>query len=466
VNREGFPIDHDFPQLAIASDPALMREVFRSHLQPLTSPAYRIEECQLWRFRYRPGTRCILQYTLRLVEPATGREQSQWVTGLIYGEERAGRSARKFRAAEAGSEVPETFRTFAPVSFIPDLKMMVQVYPYDRRLPTLPLVLGGTPPELEREILGAFGPGDWRAEAWESEPMRYRAGLAAVVRYDVRAREAATGRSEERRFYAKVYRDEEAGERTYYVLRELWERGESGDGFTVGRPLAYLGELNTLVQEGSMGTSLEQLLIEGRETDEMVRRVARAVAAFNQDGITAPRLRLLEDQVSASKKVGRLLQWACPHLRDEVEAIVGAVAAGLRQAPVGPTHRDLKADHFLLDGDQLALLDLDSLVAADPVLDPATFLAQLESMPYRFPVTHDRLRAVAEAFAEEYFAHAPRAWRSRLPLQYADAALHVAVGFFRRQEPRWPETIAVLVEKACAALAGKSWRWETETCCR
>jgi hypothetical protein len=105
-------------------------------------------------------------------------------------------------------------------------------------------------------------------------------------------------------------------------------------------------------------------------------------------------------------------------------------------------------------------------VAADPVLDPATFLAQLESMPYRFPVTHDRLRAVAEAFAEEYFAHAPRAWRSRLPLQYADAALHVAVGFFRRQEPRWPETIAVLVEKACAALAGKTWRMETETCRR
>src|SRR5262249_46244544 len=149
--------------------------------------------------------------------------------------------------------------------------------------------------------------------------------------------------------------------------------------FSVGRPLAYVSELSTLLQEGSTGTSLEQLLIEGRATEEVVRRVARGVAAFNQDGITAPRLRLVEDQLSALKKVGRLLQWACPHLRDELEAIVGAVAAGLRQAPVGPTHRDLKADHFLLDGDRMALLDLDSLVAADPVLDPATFLAQLES---------------------------------------------------------------------------------------
>jgi hypothetical protein len=290
--------------------------------------------------------------------------------------------------------------------------------------------------------------------------MRYRAALAAVVRYVVQAREAATGRSEERTFYAKVYRGDEAGERTYYVLQELWERGQNGRGFTVGRPIAYLDGLSTLLQEGSPGTSLEQLLLEGCETEEEVRRVARAVAAFNQDGISAPRLRLLEDQVSALKKLGRLLKWACPHLGDEVDAIVGAVATGLRQAPVGPTHRDLKADHFLLDGDRLALLDLDSLVAADPVLDPATFLAQLESMPYRFPVPHDRLQAVAETFAEEYFAHVPRAWRARLPLQYADAALHVAVGFFRRQEPRWPETVAVLVEKACAALAGKTWRLE------
>ena len=43
------------------------------------------------------------------------------------------------------------------------------------------------------------------------------------------------------------------------------------------------------------------------------------------------------------------------------------------------------------------------------------------------------------------------------PVHYADAALHVAVGFFRRQERRWPETVAALVAQAGDALAGQVW---------
>ena len=31
VFAEGFPVDPDFPQLKVASDPQLMLEVFRSH---------------------------------------------------------------------------------------------------------------------------------------------------------------------------------------------------------------------------------------------------------------------------------------------------------------------------------------------------------------------------------------------------------------------------------------------------
>jgi hypothetical protein len=51
----------------------------------------------------------------------------------------------------------------------------------------------------------------------------------------------------------------------------------------------------------------------------------------------------------------------------------------------------------------------------------------------------------------------PRAWRCRLPLHYAGAALKEAVGFFRRQEPEWPETIAALVEEARNSLVGRIW---------
>src|SRR6266513_1516845 len=82
-----FPDDPDFPQLKVASDPGRMLEVFRSHLKPVSGKACQIRRCTPFRFRYRQSTsRCVLQYTLRVVEPGTGRQWDQWVTGLVYAE--------------------------------------------------------------------------------------------------------------------------------------------------------------------------------------------------------------------------------------------------------------------------------------------------------------------------------------------------------------------------------------------
>src|SRR2546428_12978149 len=86
TNLEAFPADPALPQLAIASDPGRMCAVFRQYLRPLAGRAYDIQDCVLWRLRYRRARRCILQYKLRLVEPRTGREQNQWVTGVIDAE--------------------------------------------------------------------------------------------------------------------------------------------------------------------------------------------------------------------------------------------------------------------------------------------------------------------------------------------------------------------------------------------
>ena len=458
MSLKAFPEDSGLPELKIASNPGLMREVFQRHLRPLTREGYHIQDCLLSRVRYRQNSRCVLQYTLRIVEPRTGRERSQWVTGLIYAQNRAKRIWKKLRAADPGRDFPEASRTFEPVSFIPDLRMLVQVFPYDRRLPTLPVLMAGPPPDLEPLLLTRFGPGDWRAEVWNIELIRYRAQLGAVLRYAVQARDAATGRKEERRFFLKVYRKEEGGERTFQVLQALWEKADSaGEGFTVVKPIAYMSDLHALIMEEAPGASLEEVILHGRDTVAAVRKVARALAVFNQDEVVTTRRHFRGDEISDVKRAGALLQWACPQLSPEVGAIVGAITVGLEETRAGPTHRDLKPDHILLDGDRLALLDLDSFAEADPVLDVASLLARLAGMPSRFSLPPDRVRMATRAFAEEYFANVPRAWRRRLPLHYAGAALKVAVGFFLRQEPGWPEKVGALVEEARDALAGRVW---------
>src|SRR3712207_1010153 len=336
--------------------------------------------------------------------------------------------------------------------------MLVQVFPYDRRLPALPLLAAGPPPELEPLLLTRFGPGDWRVEAWNVEPVRYRDQGGAVLRYTAKARNTATGGRREKSFYAKVYRHEK-GRQTYQTLRALWSQASAREeGFTVVRPVAYLSDLRALILEEAPGTPLDEILLRDRGTTGAVRRVAQALAAFNQgDAPATTRRHLLADQVALLEWAGRVVGWACPHLRPEVEFIIKGVLAGLEEVPLRPTHRDLKPDHIFLDGDRTTFIDLDSFAKADPVLDPAQLLARLATMPALSAIPRQRARTAAREFAEEYFAHVPRAWHDMLPFHYAGAVLKVSVGFFRRQEPDWPGKIATLLEEAKASLPGRVW---------
>src|SRR5437016_11588705 len=122
VCRVVLPHVPDSPQLATATDPGLMLEQFRTHIRPATGTVYHILDCAPFRFRCRQSTsRCVLQYTLRLAEPSTGREWNQWATGLVYAEKgEAERLWREKEAADPRREIPESWLTFEPVGFIPE----------------------------------------------------------------------------------------------------------------------------------------------------------------------------------------------------------------------------------------------------------------------------------------------------------------------------------------------------------
>jgi Phosphotransferase enzyme family len=456
VSVGSFAADPAFPQLEIATDAALMKQTFRTHLRPVGGKVYDIDDCRLVRLRYRQDSRCFLLYTLRLFEPDTGHERDVQVTGLLYAQkDKAEQTWRKLKATDPRQKIPHAWLTFEPVSFVPELEMLVQVFPYDHRLPTLPHLAAGPPPELEPVLLGRFGSGEWRVEAWNIEPVRYRE-QGAVLRYTAKARNAATGAATERRFYAKVYRHEK-GDQTYQTLCALWRRTSTREGFSVVRPLAYLSELRALILEEAAGRPLDDILLGEGETTGAVRRVARALAAFNQgDAPPTTQRHLLANEVIVLERAGRVLGQACPHLRVEVESIIEGVLAGLEEVPLGPTHRHLSPDHIFVDGERTIFIDLDAFAKADPVLDPAHLLARL-AMPALFPVPREETHTAVREFAEEYFSHVPGGWQERLPFHYAGILLKKAHGFFRRQAPDWPERIETLLEEARASLAGRVW---------
>src|SRR5437879_1490037 len=298
---EGFPFDPDFPQLPIATNPDLMLDIFRAKLKPVADRTYEIQDCKPFRFRCRQSkSRHVLQYNLRIADPSTGRRWNQPVTGVLYADEsKAERRWREMQAKDPRRGIPSEWLTFEPVSILPGLRMLVQIFPYDRRLRTLGPVMGDATRCVDPLLLDRLGPGEWEVEERTIETARYRTERGAVLRYMIRARDVRSARRETLACYLKVYRNEHGAE-TWQFLQSM--SGRAGGGpppYDVIRPIAYLREHRTLVIEEAPGSSLSRLLLRAADPSEAVRPAARALAAFHQDDVPATRHARLRDGFKA-----------------------------------------------------------------------------------------------------------------------------------------------------------------------
>jgi hypothetical protein len=435
VSVHAFPADPRLPEFEIACDPRRMAALLRRHLRPRAG--VRIEGCALEEFRHRPEKRSVLRYRLAL---SGTRQRRAWVTGALYPPERAPGRARALadKMASAPAAGPGWEGPFDPVAFLPEVGMVVQVYPFDRRLAALPLLADGPTPELAAMLARAAGVERSGGHRWSSERVRYRPELCAVFRYSLDAGGAV------HRFYLKLYSQSGAapGER----------RGGARIGpFAVPRVVAELPELGALALSEVPGTPLDRLLADG-EGVPAARVVGAALAAFNLDTTPPERRLTAADARSGIERSQRMLEWARPDLAPAVAGVAERAGAGLVDGPVFATHGDLKLDHVLLDDGRPALVDMDSCAAADPVLDPATLLARMFAAPFEHPVGREPVRAAMDAFADAYFATVPAGWRERLGPHYAGALLEVGVSLFRRQVPGWAGAVAALVDEAARAV--------------
>lgn len=446
---EQFPTDSKLPGLAAALNPEFMADILRRHIWGGTAGAVSIDACRIIGLRYRPRIRCVLQYAVTLRDRLSAQSRRQWVTGVLYGQE--GRGARLAQRADVPRELQSDG---APsVAFIPELQMLVSLFPYDRKLPHARTLVSGRPASLHAAILGAFGQGTWTIDEWIVEPLRYREHLSLVVRYDIRARQASTGLRETKTFYLKAYPDVAQSRHAYDRLwrLSLYASAHLPD-VRIDPPVACLDDLQALLLEGSSGEPLRELLDGGPEEKVMpaVRGAARALAKFNQSAAPVDRNLTAAQYLGSLQRPAALLRCACPHLAAELTTVLTRAAQHIDNTDPHPTHRDMKPEHVLLQGESLAFIDLDSCVAADPLLDVALMLARLAAL--RTPDNAVPVTQAAAVFREEYFRHVPLSWQRRLRAYYATSLVEVAAGIFHRQEDGWAERATVLVREGAAVI--------------
>jgi hypothetical protein len=452
IEGRTFPEHPHFPQLKTACHPGLMLDLFHKHLEASPETPWHYDECLPVRFRWRSdGAHCVLQYELRSTANGNGHPPQLWVTVTCYPElEDVEQAWTSQTNAGTTRPIPEKLPTFEPLNLIPELRMLAQVFPYDRLLPHLTAIASGPWPELQTKLLASFGPGRWEVERQTVEPLRYLAEDSAVFRYTLQAHDAKSSQTETKRFYAKAYRTR-YGEQIGQMLQQIqMNKGTVREDFSIVEPLFYCTERRCLVLAEAPGCSLQDLLLSNSEEDSLkfVRRVARALAAFNRIDLKPAVGHSAKQQIDFLVKAADLLRWACPTSASAIEHIVQKVRAGLRDVPHAPIHWDLKTDHIFLDHDRVTFVDLDTFSMGDPARDPAHLAAHITCRIDVPDMPRSLARAAARALVDEYFSQVPKSWRAQSELQYLIAVVEGACGLFKRQETRWAERVIAALREA------------------
>jgi hypothetical protein len=331
-----------------------------------------------------------------------------------------------------------------PLSFVPELQLLIQVFPFDYRLPGLRRLTHDPPDGVVSIITNQFGPGEWRIENWDAETVRYHVDMRAMVRLDVRAVERTSQQSSDIRLYAKVYAEAEAGAEAFTIQERLWQyAAENAVPFNVAQPIGWFPDLQTLLLGDVSGTSLLDVLRQRDESLPALDKTSQAFAALHQLPLVdflAERSREVRDEDARLDRLGGAIIEAAPDLAPLVNEVIAAIRANPGDPVLGPTHFDLKPGHILLDDHHVALLDFDKLKAADPLVDVASFAVNLGKVRGGNRRQPGKAQATIDAFLADYFSRVPDDWSARFPACYATALLAEAVNSGRGQRGRGQRT--------------------------
>ncbi|KAB7746395.1 phosphotransferase [Nostocoides sp. F2B08] len=255
----------------------------------------------------------------------------------------------------------------------PDI--ILSPYPDDPGLPGLSCA--ESPECLARSMGRGYLDGPVPVTRVESRLLRYRPGRRAT--FAVRARLGDPVGEDTCRLVAKVYHDPAKAAAVVGEGRELAAQSPAAP-LVLARVLAHDPERAIVLQEHLPGRILTLDLDAAPTTQVMaeLESAACALAAFHGLSVSSGRHRPLEREL-------RRFETRAAGVRS-VDAHTGAALLDLADRLLGLprpdrttslVHGDCKPAQFLLDGSQVALLDLDHCGLADPAYDVGNFVASL-----------------------------------------------------------------------------------------
>jgi hypothetical protein len=370
VHEQSIP---ESEQVAIALHPGtigpLLEQLFRLETgmtegqNGATDTKSRPLECRILDAKYEPGSYCRILYQLG--------------DDLVIG-------TYKWEGDE--SQIPETTRV------IPSLGMQVYRFPNDPALPTLTKVLDSrnVSAALE-ETLPEFQNHAARILRCEVKPLRFRPERRCTMRLNLWLRENESGEIYKRVLYGKIYHDLEKAGNVYQQMLSLSDTVSAQDGrVSFATAAAFLPDLAMVLQDPIEGVPLDSMI--SCDTAACDPRgfagtlaAASALAAFHASGLVGGKTRSIKAELARFKKRGARIGQINPELGNNIIKLADALSTWLDTldqwgATTCMVHGDCKPAQFLIQDQQIALLDFDHCGMADPAVDVGTFLATLQQM--------------------------------------------------------------------------------------
>jgi hypothetical protein len=360
--------------------------------------------------------------------------------------------------------------------YLPELRVSLEPAPSDAALPSLPIL---TDPDRARTLLEqcirAAAPNyhDIRIESCMPKIMRYTPGSRCTVLYRLQYPVGlAEGRDWPEMVVAKTYKGGK-GKHAYAGMRALWESPfRQTGGVTLAEPLAYLPDLNVLVQGPIREEQTLQELIASsvhagtpeaqNELYSFIRMTASSLAALHRSEVGFGPVRTWADELAEVRSVVSDIASAVPAMAIAAEPLLMRLeerAAACPADPIMTVHGTFRPGQVLIYKGQIGFIDFDSFCQAEAALDLSLFLRRTKDIVLGAVAQDDaggsdvetlrvRLLAQADAICEEFLSE----YRLHAPVSRERVALWEALDLFTLVLHSWTKVKAERLKNAMLTL--------------
>ena len=412
-----FDFDDQLPDLPIAFDFDEVAGVFERKLFDVNSPqdpATVLSIKKLQDLKYRPSQGCVTTY-----EMIVGKADS----------------------------TPEP--TIGVLEFTPD-GVLPRLYTADDRLPWLSSATDMN--EMQR-LFSELPRFDGQVKLLEIFPVRYKPGLHCVIRYMV---ETPAGKE---MFYGKSFSGN--AERLMKALMDLHQSSQENPEMPlISAPVAVWPEMEMILQAAVRdGIEFTHFAYDQRyeasERENWMFKAGRALGVFHNDSTALSETKTVYDDLRDLQEYTLIMAKVEPELATKYEEVIQQINTKVnrfKESKSVASHGAMRTDQFILQGDRLAMIDLDSYCWANPARDLGNFLAYLCWKAIRQPEHAEFVERAGRAFLEGYLSVQNDIDERWLSVYQAASLLKIAGRRFRSLTYlEWPLVIH-LIHAAFAAI--------------